>query len=465
MNLRNSWYGSVAKVARMIAGGAIALLIPTKVATAQDYIVTNLGTLNGGEVHPADLNDSGQVVGWEGFYPNDQDAFLWTQAGGMVALPFLTGGEGYAEATAINNSGIIVGIAFNSANRRRAVKWQNGTVIDLGTLSSGNLVESGALGINDKGEVVGYAETGSTDINGWPIRHAVKWSVNNVIQDLGVLAGGDTHSYAYDINLYGAACGYSDDGPGGTSNRHPVKFEGTVTNLGSLGGSLGHAWAINDAEQISGDSNVAGNSTSHAYKWTSGIMKDVGALGDSYSLALDINIFGQMCGISPGNFLPRAVRWVGNDSIQNINNFLPPGTPSMNSAEGVNGVGQVITEESGFPFGGYLLTPPTKQLPLYGPDPGIAGQNNKFTVYGATPGATVRFYYGTRVGTTEVPGCPGVNLGIRTAVFGAQVNANANGKATVTGFTSNGAHGRTIYYQATEQTTCRVSNRVGYLYP
>ena len=439
----------------------VACLWATGMAAGQDYIATDLGDINGGEVHPADVNEYGHVVGWEGFFPNDQDAFIWTAATGMDALPFLPGGD-YAEAWAINNAGVIVGIANNAAGFNRAVKWENGIITDLGTLG-GN--ESGALGINEKGVIAGYAETGFNDINGWPIRHAVKWT-NNVIQDLGVLPGGDTHSYAYDINLYGAACGYSDDGPGGAFVRHPVKFEaGAVTNLGSLGGTFGHAWAINDAEQISGDSYLTGNSQSRAFKWTNGVMKDVGALGSSYSLALDINIFGQMCGVSPGGFLPQAVRWVGNDVIQNINNFTPPGVPTLDSAEGVNGVGQVIAEAASFPFAGYLLTPPTKQLPLYGPDPGIAGQNNKFTVYGATPGATVRFYWGLRVGITAVPGCPGVNLGIRTANLGGQATADANGRATLTGFTSNAAHGRTVYYQATEQTTCRVSNRVGYRYP
>src|SRR5690606_35484455 len=163
--------------------------------------------------------------------------------------------------------------------------------------------------------------------------------------------------------------------------------------------------------------------------------------------ALDINVYGQMCGVSPACFLPRAVRWMGlNDRIQNINNFLPPGAPTMDSAEAVNGVGQVITEEPGFPFGGFLLTPPTKQITLYAPDPGLAGRINTFTVYGATPGAPVRFYWGLRVGTTSVPGCPRVNVSIRMANLGGQATADANGRASLIGFTSNAARGRIIYY-------------------
>lgn len=456
------------KMGTMAAVGAVMIFGGAPVATAQDYIVTNLGSLNGGEVHPAGMNEYGHVVGWEGFFPNDQDPFLWTPSGGMVALPFLPGGTAYAEAFDINNNGVIVGIAQNSSGARRAVKWQNGTIIDLGALGSSSTLDSGALGLNDKGEVVGYAENGQVDVNGWPIRRAVKWSANNVIQDLGVLPGGDTHSYAYDINNYGVACGYSDDGPGGAFVRHPVKYEnGTVTFLGSLGGTFGHAWAINDAGEIAGDSYLTGNSRSRAFKWSNGVLKDVGALtSTSYSYPTGINTFGQMSGISPNTSLPQAVRWVGaNDTIQNINNFMPPGSPTMDSAEDVNGVGQVIVEASGFPFGGYLLTPPVKQLPLYGPDPGLVGRNNTFTVYGATPGATIRFYYGLRTGSTVVPGCPGVDIDINAATFGGAIVANADGRASITGFTPNGARGRTVYYQATEQGTCRVSNRVGYRYP
>ena len=59
------------------------------------------------------------------------------------------------------------------------------TVTDLGTLGGNN---SFAQGINNRGEVVGIAETPDTDPNcECPIIHAFLW--NNGIHDLGTLGG------------------------------------------------------------------------------------------------------------------------------------------------------------------------------------------------------------------------------------------------------------------------------------
>lgn len=452
---------SLAHVVRAVAMAALAIGTGTISASAQNYTVTPIPSLGGVETYIGDLNEVGQVVG-RSFTSgiSNMRAFKWSASTGSVNLGTLPGG-GASEAWAINNSGVVCGIATNSAGRRRAVKWVGNVITDLGTLG-GN--ESGALGINDRGDIVGYAETGANDINGFPIRRAVVWPSGGGIVNLGVLPGGDTHSYAYDINNYGGACGYSDDGPGGAFVRHPVKFEnGGVQNLGSLGGTFGHAWAINDKSEISGDSYLPGNSQSRAYKWSNGFMKDVGTLQSGYSFASDINVFGQMCGTSPRT-LPRAVRWVGNnDTIQDINNFLPNGSPTMDRAEGVNGVGQVIVESTGQDV--YLLTPPQKQLPLYGPDPGVAGVNNRFTVYGATPGALIRFYYSLRGGSTNVPGCPGLSLDLTRITLAASAIADASGRASVVGFTPLGARGRVVRYQALEYSSCRKSNRVDYRYP
>ncbi len=447
--------------ARLAVASAIASIAVAAPSLAQNYIRTQIPSLGGAETYVADVNELGQVVGrsfTSGF--SNMRAYKWSASTGSVNLGTLPGGSD-SEAWALNNTGTVCGIATNSSGHRRAVKWVGTTIIQLANLG-GN--QSGALGINEHGDIVGYSETGGTDPNGFPIRHATLWPNSGGIVDLGVLSGGDTHSYAYDINNYGVACGYSDDGPGGAFVRHPVKFEnGGVQNLGSLGGTFGHAWAINDNSEISGDSYLSGNSVTRAFKWANGVMMDVGTLQNSYSIALDINIFGQMCGVS-ARTLPRAVRWVGaNNIIQDINSFLPGGSPTMDSAEGVNGVGQVVVEDTS--ADSHLLTPPVKQLPLYGPDPGIAGANNRFTVYGATPGATIRLYWSLRAGSTNVPGCPGLVLDMNNVRLGATMVADANGRASVVGFTSPAAHGRTIRYQALEYSSCRTSNRVDFAYP
>ena len=58
-----------------------------------------------------------------------------------------------SNALDINNRGVIVGYSKNALDIRRAFRWQNGTMTDLGT--PGTLSRSVAEGINDRGEVVG----------------------------------------------------------------------------------------------------------------------------------------------------------------------------------------------------------------------------------------------------------------------------------------------------------------------
>jgi probable HAF family extracellular repeat protein len=81
---------------------------------------------------------------------------------------------------------------------------------------------------------------------------------------------------------------------------HGVLWEdGTLTDLGSLGGLLNtFPWAINSTGLVVGQSDLAGDTTEHAFVWTkkSGI-KDLGTLpGDSASLAFGTNEYGAVVG-------------------------------------------------------------------------------------------------------------------------------------------------------------------------
>lgn len=69
----------------------------------------------------------------------------------MTVLGTLGGGD--SSAYDVNNRGVIVGYSKNTALARRAVRWKDGAISDLGTPASS--YRSIARGINDNGEIVG----------------------------------------------------------------------------------------------------------------------------------------------------------------------------------------------------------------------------------------------------------------------------------------------------------------------
>ncbi len=95
--------------------------------------------------------------------------------------------------------------------------------------------------------------------------------------------------------------------------------EGTVTDLGSLGGT-GHgmgilAYNLNDQDQVVGLSDLPGDTTFHAFLWTKQTgMQDLGTLpGDVTSAASGITNESQVVGVlldasfNPTAFLRRTV--------------------------------------------------------------------------------------------------------------------------------------------------------------
>jgi probable HAF family extracellular repeat protein len=68
----------------------------------------------------------------------------------------LTGPDGYSAAEGLNNRGQIVGQSAASNGEPHAVLWDNGTIVDLGTLSG--YVDSFAAEINDRGQIAGANE-------------------------------------------------------------------------------------------------------------------------------------------------------------------------------------------------------------------------------------------------------------------------------------------------------------------
>ena len=105
----------------------------------------------------------------------------------------------------------------------------------------------------------------------------------------------------------------------------------TSADLGTLGGNLSQAVAINHREQVVGFSTTAANET-HAFLWQDGATVDLGTLGGTFSRPTAINDAGQVVGNSTlpsGSTCPNpAVR--SSDSRRLISDDTPS-TPVITS--------------------------------------------------------------------------------------------------------------------------------------
>ena len=126
--------------------------------------LTYLGSL-GGQINNSGLaiNNSDQVVGASDIAGDQyQHAFIW-QNGTMRDMGTLPG-DVVSAAVAVNNRGQATGVSVDNENNIRGFLWQNGVMMDLNDLIPPNspLYLLHGFGINDSGEIVGFAYIFST---------------------------------------------------------------------------------------------------------------------------------------------------------------------------------------------------------------------------------------------------------------------------------------------------------------
>lgn len=222
----------------------------------------------------------------------------------------------------INDRGQVVGWSGSGeAAPLRATRWDGAVPVALMGLDRRD--NSTAFDISNAGQVVGFSGNRATLWNG------------GVPTDLGTLGG--SYSTAVGISRAGQVVGYSTL-PGDDANyNHATLWNGlTAIDLGTLGGTFSFAMGINSAGQIVGYGVLAGNTGGvHAVLWNGGIPTDLG-LG----YALKINDRGQVVGQSfddPASDSRHATLWSGGTRID-----LGTLGGSGSTATDINNAGQIV---------------------------------------------------------------------------------------------------------------------------
>jgi len=315
---------------------------------AQEYVVIDLGIFGDFGSSAAAINHSGKVVGTvvldDPIVGSNGHAFLWTEKDGMQDLGDIYGYYGNG-AIDINNRGQIVGFKDTECSPSDpgcpldlyAFLWtKKDGMQDLGDLGGDHTY---ALGINDRGEVVGYSNA-----HAGGQRRAFIWTKKDGMQDLGTL-GGDVAS-ASDINNRGQIVGYSSTTPGSyyPSQAFIWTKTGGMQDYGTLGGSLATPHSINKFGHFVGMSETDVGER-HAFLWTDETgMQDLGTLGGPLSSASDLNDKGQVVGTSDTALnIRHAFIWDETYGMRDLNDLIPAYSGwELEFARGINKVGEIV---------------------------------------------------------------------------------------------------------------------------
>jgi len=173
---------------------------------------------------------------------------------------------------------------------------------------------------------------------------------NGTMTDLGTLGG--THGEAQCINNRGQVIGWSN--LAGELIRHAFLWHnGHMQDLGTLGGPLSEAWWINDSGDIAGSADLPTPGLHDAVVWKNGRMQDLGTLpGDPCSRAYGLNSRGQVVGgASSCHAFLHAFVWQDGGPMMNLNALIQPGTGyQLTNAIDINDRGEIIAKAAPLGF-------------------------------------------------------------------------------------------------------------------
>jgi probable HAF family extracellular repeat protein len=191
------------------------------------------------------------------------------------------------------------------------------------------------------------------------------------MQDIGTLGGPDAAPWASTINERGQIAGFSYTNgtpnsvttPCGTDlpTQDPFFWDGTMmTDIGTLGGTCGFAFALNNQGQVIGQSDLKGDVFYHPFFWEKGMKKpkDLGTLGGRYGVAEWINDAGEVVGWADTRNTKagesRAFLWKKGKKIKDLGILKGD---ACDAAFGVNSMTQIIGDSTRNCFDNVHLRP------------------------------------------------------------------------------------------------------------
>lgn len=299
----------------------------------------------------------------------------------LVDLGVLQGGN-FSQAFGVNNKGWSTGISTAADGTQRAALWSNGQIEDFGANLLGG-PNSGAFAINERGQVLGQAESADQDQNnenfcvyGTGLKCLPFLWHNGVATPLPLLGG--NNGTVGGINNEGQAVGFAENGvrdpdcpgkPAANGNGPQVlDFEAVIWGPGPgeihelepfPGDTVGMALGINDSGQVVGATGTCATTQlpgpiagSHAVLWEKdGSVHDLGNLGGTANpavagmgnAALAINNQGQVVGTSAlagnGNMVHHAFLWTKETGMQDLGTL--PGD-LVSAVLAINQQGQMV---------------------------------------------------------------------------------------------------------------------------